>query len=97
MEIGHHTKYNTKPSPPPPLPYLHITHTYRHIHLSPSGLRNGPTYVALAPWLNGPPCKWSGVEWNMLVEFIPYSLDMLAQLINIIDLRIIHLLLKYQW
>jgi len=26
-------------------------------------LRNGPTYVALALWLNGPPCKWSGVEW----------------------------------
>ena len=30
-----------------------------------SGLRNGPTYVALALWLNGPPCKWSGVEWRV--------------------------------
>jgi len=28
---------------------------------TPSGLRNGPTYVVLALWLNGPPCKWSGV------------------------------------
>jgi len=27
-------------------------------------LRNGPTYVALVLWLNGPPCKWSGVEWK---------------------------------
>jgi len=27
-----------------------------------TGLRNGPTYVALALWLNGPPCKCSGVE-----------------------------------
>jgi len=25
-------------------------------------VRNGPTYVALALWLNGPPCKWSGVD-----------------------------------
>ena len=33
----------------------------------PSGLRNGPTYVALALWLNGPPCKWSGVEWIVYV------------------------------
>jgi len=40
---------------------LHITHTHRHTH---SGLCNGPTYVALALWLNSPPCKWSGVEWN---------------------------------
>ena len=31
---------------------------------TPSGLRNGPTYVALALWLSGPPCKWSGVEWT---------------------------------
>jgi len=26
---------------------------------------NGPTYVALALWLNGPPCKWSGGEWSL--------------------------------
>jgi len=31
-------------------------------------LRNGPTYVALALWLNGPPCKWSGVEWRLVVR-----------------------------
>ena len=43
--------------------YLHITHTYRHTHTH-SRLCNGPTYVALALWLNGPPCKWSGVEWE---------------------------------
>jgi len=42
--------------------HLHITHTYRHTHTH-SGLCNGPTYVALALWLNSPPCKWSGVEW----------------------------------
>jgi len=29
-------------------------------------LRNGPIYVALALWLNGPPCKWSGVEWTVI-------------------------------
>jgi len=47
-----------------PLP----THyAYIQTHLPPSGLRNGPTYVALALWLNGPPCKWSGVEMNALV------------------------------
>ena len=41
--------------------YLHIMHTYEHLHTHRhSGLRNGPTYVALALWLNGPPCKWSG-------------------------------------
>jgi len=32
---------------------------------------------------------------NALVKFIPYSLDMLVQLINIIDLHLVHLLLKY--
>jgi len=37
------------------------THTDTHTHTH-SGLRNGPTYVALALWLNIPPCKWSGVE-----------------------------------
>jgi len=31
---------------------------------------------------------------NMLVKFIPYSLDTLVQLINIIDFHLIHLLLK---
>jgi len=36
-------------------------HAYIQTH-PPSGLRNGPTYVALGLWLNGPPCKWSGVE-----------------------------------
>jgi len=39
------------------------THTDTHTHTH-SGLRNGPTYVALALWLNGLPCKWSGVEWT---------------------------------
>ena len=58
FEVGRNIKYNTKLF----LPYLHITHTYRHTH--PPGLRNGPTYVALALWLNGPPCNWSGVEWE---------------------------------
>jgi len=33
---------------------------------------------------------------NTLVKFIPHSLDMLAQLINIVDLHIVHLLLKYR-
>ena len=33
---------------------------------------------------------------NTLVKFIPYSLDMLMQLINIVDLHLLHLLLKYQ-
>jgi len=33
---------------------------------------------------------------NTLVKFIPYSLDMLAQLIHIVDLHLVHLLLKYQ-
>jgi len=33
---------------------------------------------------------------NTLVKFIPYSLDTLAQLINIVDLHIVHLLLKYR-
>jgi len=38
-------------------------HAYIQTHPPPpSGLCNGPTYVALAPWLNGPPCKWTGVE-----------------------------------
>jgi len=58
FEAGCNTKYSTRLSVT-----LHITHTYRHTHTH-SGLRNGPTYVALALWLNGPPCKWSGVEWN---------------------------------
>jgi len=52
-------------SSPPSLPTLHA---YIQTYLPtspPSGLRNGPTYVALALWLNGPPCKWSGVEeWS---------------------------------
>jgi len=39
-------------------------HTYIQTHPRPSGLRNGPTYVALALWLNVPPCKWSGVKWS---------------------------------
>jgi len=43
--------------------YLPTHHAYIQTH-PPSGLRNGPTYVALALWLNGPPCKWSGVEWS---------------------------------
>jgi len=58
--------------------YLHITHTYRHTHThthTHSGLRNGPTYVALALWLNSPPCKWSGVEveylWYRLTRVVP--------------------------
>ena len=35
VEIGRHTKYNTKPFPPP-FPFLHYTHTYRQpIYLSP--------------------------------------------------------------
>jgi len=33
---------------------------------------------------------------NMLVKFIPYSLDTLTQLINIIDLHLVLLLLKYR-
>jgi len=66
VEIGRHTKYNTKPSSP-----LFPTYTSR-IHTDiptspPSGLRKGPTYVALALWLNGQPCKWSGVEWGTFV------------------------------
>jgi len=36
-------------------------HAYIQTH-PPLGLRNGPTYVALALWPNGPPCKWSGVD-----------------------------------
>ena len=32
---------------------------------------------------------------NTLVKFILYSLDMLAQLINIVDLHLVHLFLKY--
>jgi len=38
------------------------------------------------------------IDNNMLVKFIPYSLDMLAQLINIVDLQLVdlHLLLKYR-
>jgi len=35
-------------------------HAYIQTH-PPLGLRNEPTYVALALWLNGLPCKWSGV------------------------------------
>ena len=42
------------------LPTYHA-HTQTHTHTH-SGLRNGPTYMALALWLS-PPCKWSGVEW----------------------------------
>jgi len=37
-----------------------------------------------------------GLVNNTLVKFIPYSLDMLAQLINIVDLHLVHLLLKYR-
>ena len=33
---------------------------------------------------------------NTLVKFIPYSLNTLAQLINIIDLHLVHLFLKYR-
>ena len=48
---GRTTKYSTM---------LSVTHTHTHTHTH-SGLCNGPTYVALALWLNSPPCKWSGV------------------------------------
>ena len=41
-----------------------MSHTHTH-----SGLHNGLTYVALALWLNGPPCKWGGVEWDTLQIF----------------------------
>jgi len=48
--------------PPSSLP---THHAYIQTHPPPpSGLRSGPTYVALALWHNGPPCKWSGVEWT---------------------------------
>ena len=58
-----------------PLLPLFPTYTSR-IHTDiptspPSGLRNGPIYVALALWLNGPPCKWSGVEWVPFVFLFP--------------------------
>jgi len=39
------------------LSYLPTHHAYIQTH-PPLGLCNGPTYVALALWLNGPPCKW---------------------------------------
>jgi len=69
VEIGRHTKCNTKPFPPPPsLPTLQA-YIQTYLPTSPSsGLHNGPTYVALALWLNGPPCKWSGVEWSTLTQ-----------------------------
>jgi len=65
VEIGRHTKYNTKPSPPPLFLSTHHAYIQTYPPLPPSGLCNGPTYVALALWLNGPPCKWSGVEWTV--------------------------------
>jgi len=40
---------------------LPTQHAYIQTH-PPLGLRNGPIYVTLALWLNGPPCKWSGVN-----------------------------------
>jgi len=43
----------------------HHAHTHTHTH---TGLRNGPTYLALALWLNSPPCKWSGVEWEFFTR-----------------------------
>ena len=57
FEAGRNTKYSTRLS----VTYTSRTHTHTH-PLIPLGLRNGPTYAALALWLNGPPCKWSGVE-----------------------------------
>jgi len=33
-------------------------------------LCNGPTYMALALWLNSPPCKWSGVEPYGITDFL---------------------------
>ena len=48
------------------LPTYHAriqTHTHTHTHT----LRVAQwayTYLALALWLNSPPCKWSGVEWR---------------------------------
>jgi len=44
------------------LPTRHA-HTQTHTHTY-SGFRNGPTYLALALWLNS--CKWSGVEWSYI-------------------------------
>jgi len=67
FEAGRTTKYSTR------LSVTHIscthtdTHTHTHTHL---GLRNGPTYMALALWLNSPPCKWSGVEWTISRGFL---------------------------
>jgi len=53
VEIGRHTKYNTKLSPPHSSLPTH--HAYIQTHPPPpSGLRNGPTYVALALWLKRP-------------------------------------------
>jgi len=57
-------------------------HTYRHTHTH-SGLRNGPTYVALALWLNGPPCKWSGVEWRGPVLLNRKTFKKQKELLNI--------------
>jgi len=57
FEAGRTTKYSIRLS----VTYILRTHTDTHTHTH-SVLRNGPTYVALALWLNSPPCKWSGVE-----------------------------------
>jgi len=65
VEIGCNTKYNTKLSLPPSLPTHHA-----YIQTPPSELRNGPTYMALALWLNGPPCKWSGVRVSVCLSVL---------------------------
>ena len=58
---------NTIQSPLLPLFPTNTSRIHTDIPTSPpSGLRNGPTYVALVLWLNGPSCKWSGVEWTLM-------------------------------